>query len=131
MRHAFNASTIWAADYELYIDTLDLREIDDGKLYRVKVPHLRTLPIGIKDIRQFIRLIGDVCVPIRLNDKETEEEFEARKAASTPRSLALFDVHMLVKDNRDRFDFATPIYDMYQKEKDRYYVRENRAPWQK
>ncbi len=50
---AFNAWTIWGADFEFYVDVLDLREIDDGKLKMFKGAGF-TLVSTATHVRQYI-----------------------------------------------------------------------------
>jgi hypothetical protein len=55
---AFNVWTIWACDYEQYLDAIDLRQVDDGivKLWPSKKTHI---PINATHVRNYVQVAID------------------------------------------------------------------------
>lgn len=53
--YAFNAWTVWAADYQFYVDIIDLSEIDSGVVKRVKNKGY-TIPIDAEHVKNFVKM---------------------------------------------------------------------------
>lgn len=66
---AFNAWTIWAADYEFYVDVLDLSKIDEGIVTRLDVGKPLVIPIGAEHVRNYVNPSSEHWH--RLGDKTT------------------------------------------------------------
>lgn len=50
---AFNAYTLWAADFEYYVDILDLNDIDNGNIKLIEKTKF-TLPTAMNQVRNYI-----------------------------------------------------------------------------
>lgn len=98
---AFNAWTIWACDYEFYVDILDLRQIDDGilKIYENKTSFI--IPRSAGHVRNYVN------VQLEWNDDDDKVN---------PVPIA-WDIPYLEEKQKFRFyngEKGFKFYDMYQ-----------------
>lgn len=115
---AFNVWTIWAADYELYLDVFDLSKIDDGILNCYKTDFKNTFPIECSDIRKHIKVEVEEWFPIK-NQDESIEDFDKR-LKDEPFDIS-FAIKYLPEVWNQRFEFPSDkrtrdFYNMYTQE---------------
>lgn len=96
---AFNAHTIWAADFEAYVDVIDLSEIDKG-IVRVYDIDPIIIPIEADTVRSVVRVRHENWSRVR-RQNESEEEFDAR-TAKLPKETFRFEY--LTAKTRDRLE---------------------------
>ncbi len=129
---AFNSYTYWAADHEFYVDVLDLRDIDDGKIHLLKGTGF-TLIRSASHVRQFIKSDASSWVKIR-----TAEEREAGLQNESSAVHGKFVTDFTVLDQKEglRLNFSTDghLFDLhdYTKEKSEpgYKIeRSTELPW--
>lgn len=107
---AINSWTIWAADYEFYVDAIDLRRIDEGIVRKLKFPQ-KVISRDCLQVRNVVECQTDYWYCIK-KEGETDEELKARQDAVQPTS----DFKFLVENHDLRFspkepDHEEDIYD--------------------
>lgn len=120
---AFNAWTIWAADYEFYVDVIDLSEVDSGKVHLLDLGEARrgmSIPIGASHIRNFVKPSTEHWY--RMADKEKGIEGGTVENAT-------FDAQILTEQHLGRLGLGKSrgFHDIYG-EKGSEYARKD-APW--
>lgn len=116
---AFNAFTYWAADWELYVDVLDLREIDKGIIKKWEGATSFVIPHGADHVRNYVKLDDAGIIKPKDGNKEfTHADFKVLEERTRDR----FHV------NNDGTDFK--FYNMYKKGDEGLYKVEEDLPWQ-
>ena len=95
---AFNMWTIWAADYEFYVDVLDLSDIDN-KVVKIYNNISYTVSRSVDKVRDIIKVDSEFWMPIR-REGETEEELYKRSLTIK----AISSISVLTENNNFRFE---------------------------
>ena len=127
---AFNSWTIWAADHEFYVDILDLREIDDGKL-KIFDGGGFTLTRSAGHIRNYIK--GEPSFWIKLVTPEERVAGKENALLSDKREFVV-QFSYLEEVNKTHLNFSIDgtkfyLYDPYKKENREYKTKE-KLPYQ-
>lgn len=126
--YAINDWTIWAADYEFYVDILDLSEIDSGKIRKFDIspnPMMRNLsiPIEADHVRDYVKV--DLEHWFHMNDP-------ANDIPNTQSANITMDIQILHEDHIGRVSdiISNPnkFHDICHDKKD--YSLMNETPWE-
>lgn len=123
---AFNAWTIWAADYEFYVDVLDLSDVDNGNISILELGEKHrgmSIPISASHVRNFIKPSIDHW--IKIGDKSKGEENSRVKDVT-------FDAMILTESHLGRLELGAGergFHDIYTEDKTAAYPR-GRKPWE-
>lgn len=101
---AINAWTIWAADYEFYVDVMDLSLVDDGIVRHFHMNRLAgaAIPISASHVRNFVKPSTEHWVSIGPNKGEDD-------------GAPTFDAHILTESHLGRItlDGEDKFHDIY------------------
>jgi hypothetical protein len=119
---AFNSWTIWAADFEFYVDVLDLREIDNGIIKKWPDVCSFEIPRSGYNVRDFVEIDADLIIN---RDKEINTTIPAQ-------GDFVIDFNILQERKRDRFAFNTATGEIQfgDMHKEGFYEPKDTLPWE-
>lgn len=96
---AFNAYTYWAADFELYVDVIDLSEIDNGIIKKFTGQSSFIIPHGANRLGNYVKC--DLDYYIDMKPKEGEEGVFV-SAGTTSRDRGEFHINFNILEEKSK-----------------------------